>query len=783
MKTNRFVCVHGHFYQPPRENPWLGTIEAERSAFPWHDWNSRILHECYGPNSASPLRSASGRFEEIINNYSLMSFNFGPTLLSWLEKNSREAYMAILEADRTSSALRSGHGNAMAQVYNHVIMPLAGLRDKKTQVKWGMEDFSHRFHKKPEGMWLPETAADEETLETLCEYGITFTVLSPSQAARVRRIGTDKWEPANEINFDSTRAYRWFSKAVPGRHIDLFFYNASLARAIAFNGMLNNQEDFRNSLLSVFSDSHSAQLSHVATDGETYGHHSGGGNAALSWALTRIEKEKAARLTNYGEFLEKHPPVFEAEIISPSSWSCGHGVGRWKEDCGCSCSARPGWNQKWRRPLRESLDWLARETDSLYEERGAAFFWDPWLARDEYIHRVLEDSAFGIRKFLSLHARKHLSNEETHSALRLMELQRNRMLMFTSCGWFFDDISGIEPVQILKYASRSVELAGTFGLRLEEEFEKRLEPAESNLPNFGNGKIIYGGIIKPLRVDMKRAAAHCSIINAAAGNLPFPGHNRFHSKIIEETRLEGRNRRLYLACVNIEATDTLEHALYSVAVFTSGEHGVRCHAAGCETAHRHRDVSQRAEKAFSSENDKALLDLLKNDFSPEPLDLSAVFPDQRATLSGMFNRLPGNIFDVRNEWLTQLRLVETGQGLPANLFAVFRKFHAAGMPYHDIPFINETRNYILTHFSLMLEKRSPQLIHLVDWLKFFCQPQLGAAGADSGWGVWEFRSVMHKWLKEIPPGHADPEDFSLAVKEAASILNLHYKHDHKKTAA
>lgn len=785
MKSNRYICIHGHFYQPPRENPWLGVIETEESAFPHHDWNWRILHESYGPNAASPLFTAEGEIEDILNNYSLMSFNFGPTLLSWIEKHSRQVYMSVLEADALSTALRSGHGNAIAQVYNHVIMPLASLRDKKTQVRWGVEDFIHRFRRRPEGMWLPETAADDETLETLCDAALKFTILSPFQALKFRHMGIDKWEPANKLNFDTTRPYRWFSKTIPGRFVDIFFYNAPLAESINIDGILNNPDRFYNSLTGIFSDDSCPQLAHVATDGENYGHYYPNANASLSRCLSRIEKEKSARLTNYGEFLEKNPPVFEVEIISPSSWSCLHGVDRWRDDCGCSRLKRPGWNQKWRKPLRQSLDWLAKKIDALYEEKAGVLFWDPWQARNDYIRRIFEESVFGVKKFLTQCSCKHLSREETRRALSLLEMQRNRMLMFTSCGWFFDDISGIEPVQLLKYASRSICLAESFGVRLENEFTKRLKDAKSNLARFKNGSVIYENSVKPLQVTMERAAVHSCIMNFLGENLPLSGPTRFHSKVLEEARFTGESRA-YTACISIETTDTLDHTLYSVAAVQGKETALRCHAKECDGVQSHRLAGERVAKALKLHDDNALPDVLKKDFSPRPYDLSAVFSDKRHLLSFSMPKSrkarsssTRDYSAIYHEWFAQLRSFEAGHGLSERLLSTLKKFRREGISYGDVPFMDEIRNYFTSHFSLVLARRLYQeTSRTLEWLNFFCQP--GAR-----WGAWEFQSILHKWMKQNPSIQMETGDFAGMVKEAASILNLQFKHkrDHKKTPA
>ena len=364
--SNKFICIHGHFYQPPRENAWLEVIEVQDSAHPYHDWNERITAECYEPNSTSRILDEDQVIRDIINNYSKISFNFGPTLLSWMEVYAKETYLAILEADKESIRRFGGHGSAMAQVYNHMIMPLSNARDKETQVIWGIRDFESRFGRRPEGMWLAETAVDIETLEALAANDIQFTVLAPRQAKATRKIGEANWVEVNERSVDTKRAYRY--NLPSGKFINLFFYDGDISQGIAFNGLLNDGKRFAENLLSAI-DQHTdeSQLVHVATDGETYGHHHKHGDMALAFCLDYIEKDERVTLTNYSQFLSLAPPVYEAQIIENSSWSCVHGIERWRSDCGCSSGGREGWTQQWRKPLRDSLDWLRDAAAEVFE--------------------------------------------------------------------------------------------------------------------------------------------------------------------------------------------------------------------------------------------------------------------------------------------------------------------------------------------------------------------------------------------------------------------------------
>ncbi len=468
----RFVCIHGHFYQPPRENPWTGKVEREASAAPFHDWNERIAAECYGPNA---------------DNYSRISFNFGPTLLSWLESSAPEAYRAILRADRGSRDRFSGHGSAMAQGYGHMILPLARPRDKRTQVLWGIRDFEHRFGRLPEGMWLPETAVDLETLEVLTASGIRFTILSPHQADAWREIGQERWEDAGGI--DTRRPYE--VRLPSGGRIGLFFYDGLASHRVAFGGLAEGADTLARILRERFADGDAPQIVSVATDGETYGHHYRGGERVLSELLSRFEQGSDIRLTNYSEYLADHPPGHEVRIRERTSWSCAHGVDRWKEECGCSTGGNPGWRQSWRPALRQALESLRDALDAIYEEHGRELFRDPWAARDDSIELVLSRGA-GAEGFLGRHAARRLEAGETSRALALLEMERCGMAMFTSCGWFFDDPSGLETRQVLRYAARAIEIAeGLSGEGLEESFLGRLEAAPSNDPAAGNARRIY----------------------------------------------------------------------------------------------------------------------------------------------------------------------------------------------------------------------------------------------------------------------------------------------------
>ena len=520
--SQRFVCIHGHFYQPPRENPWLETVETQDSAAPYHDWNERICAECYATNGAARIQNDKNQITRIVNNYARISFNFGPTLLSWLRDNAPRTHRMIVDGERRSRRSYSGYSSAMAQVYNHMIMPLANERDRMTQIRWGIADYQYHYGAPPDGMWLAETAADTETLQLLAENGIKFTLLAPHQCKRVRPLspavaGSSKkaeenWTSTPGASVDTTHPYVMRFKS--GHSLAVFFYDGPTSRAIAFEGLLNSGENFAARLKAGFKDGSQPQLVHVATDGESYGHHHKHGEMALAYALRLLEQDKTVKLTNYGDFLAQFPPEYECEIVDNTSWSCAHGVERWRSNCGCS-SGKPGWNQEWRAPLREALDELRDAIGPLTEEEGGKHFTDVWDARNGYIPVILYRSDDSTQRFFNEYQNHKLTAEERVRALELMEMQRNAQLMYTSCGWFFDDISGIETVQVIAYAARVLQLAReVFGERasgLEAKFVARLKEAKSNVGSAGDGGRIYDEKIRPMELGLEQVAAHYAI--------------------------------------------------------------------------------------------------------------------------------------------------------------------------------------------------------------------------------------------------------------------------------
>jgi len=638
---NRYLCIHGHFYQPPRENPWLEAIEPQDSAYPFHDWNERITAECYAPNRASRILNAEGRIAEIANNYSRISFDFGPTLLSWLEKEAPEVYQAVLTADRESCERSAGHGSALAQAYNHMILPLASRRDKETQVLWGIGDFRHRFGREPEGMWLPETAVDMETLDILAERGIRFTVLAPHQARRTRPVGDGPWHALDGEPIDPTRAYAL--RLPSGRAISLFFYHGPIAQEVAFGGLLSSGEAFAERLLSAFStDGGSPQLVHVATDGETYGHHHHFGEMALAYALNYIESKGLAKITNFGEYLEKNPPTHEVEILERTSWSCAHGVERWRSDCGCNVGSHPGWTQEWRAPLRGALDWLRDQLAPRYEEAAGKLLKDPWAARNEYIDVVLDRSLPNVQKFLGRHAVRRLTNAEKTRAIKLLGIQRNAMLMYTSCAWFFDDISGIEAQQVLQYAGRVMQLGEeVFGRTLEPQFLELLEHTKGNIPEQGDGRRVYERYVRPAMVDLKKVAAHFAVSSLFDGVEPPVKVYCYDLDLGNFQRFEaGKRAKLVVGHARVTSTRTWESGSFTFGALHYGDHNVSCAVREFGGEEAYRSLTEEMSTAFSKADFPEVLRLMYRHFGESTYSLRSLFKDEQRKVLGQVLKSP-----------------------------------------------------------------------------------------------------------------------------------------------
>jgi alpha-amylase/alpha-mannosidase (GH57 family) len=678
-----YVAIHGHFYQPPRENPYLNAIERQDSASPFHDWNQRIHSECYRPNAFARIVSNEGKLIRIVNNYEYLSFNIGSTLLSWLEQYDPEVYQRIIDADRLSAARLNGHGNAIAQVYNHIIMPLANWRDKLTQIRWGKEDFKSRFGRDPEGMWLAETAVDYETLEALVMEGIKFIVLAPSQAQRCRSMidpqneGRDlHWLEVGGSQIDPTQPYRCYLRGM--RHldessshsiletpyIDIFFYDGPISRDMGFGDLLSNSYNFASRLnQAVRGDRRSAQLISVATDGETFGHHKHFTEKALAYAFTEEFPRRDWTVTNYAHYLSLNPPTWEVELKPVTAWSCAHGVGRWEDNCGCAGEGGV-WHQNWRRPLRDTLNWLRDRLIDIYAEKAPSYFNDPWAARDAYIqvlrdslrHSKIDsaiDSQSSLDEFFLRYGRNDASqfadrsSEQSSSpslqcrvdALRLLEMQRHSLLMFTSCGWFFEEISRPEGVQILRYAARAIELAADIsGVLLESEFINRLADCPSNVEQFGNGAEVYRQLVISSRISLEQVAAHYAI-----GSLfnSYLRSQQLYCYTIEQHDYQlQRMGAMTVAVGQIQLTSgiTQESRAYTFAVLHLGGYDFHCCIKNSVDIEVYEEIKTRVFAALQSTSAAKVVLCMSEIFGETYYSLQHLFAEDRHRLLHLLSR-------------------------------------------------------------------------------------------------------------------------------------------------
>ena len=630
MQEEKYLTIHGHFYQPPRENPWLEVIEIQDSAKPFHNWNERISSECYEPNTVARIVDSNNKILSIVNNYQYMSFNLGPTLLSWMQVHAKQSYRRILEADRNSISLYSGHGCAIAQVYNHIIMPLANTNDKYTQAIWGIKDFEKRFKRKPEAIWLAECAVDARTLEVLADLGIKYTILSPYQAQSVRKIGEKEWKDVSWGSIDPSQPYRYFIDGTD-KYIDLFFYDGAISKSVAFDNLLVNGEKFANRLLDGYvEERHRPQLVNIATDGESYGHHTKFGDMALSYVLAVKAKDLGFKVTNYGEFLEKFPPKYEVEIKPVSSWSCSHGVDRWCNDCGCSTGAQAGWNQKWRKPLREALDYVRDELIKVCTKEGSKYYKDFWEARNNYIDVILDRTPENIEKFFKENAVKKLTKPQKVKALKLMEMQRACMLMYTSCGWFFAEISGIETTQIMKYAARAMELAEEFtNIELEKNFLTILQRAKSNVPEYENGKKVYELFVKPAKVTVEKIATHWAISSLYNKNEELEEIYCYKTKKISHKTYKYEDNELAFGRIEITSKITLEKFDVIYALLKTSESEYYCTVTPFVNQLKAQKSKNAVLNEFNNGSMLGTLEAMKIHFAQEYHTIKDVLIDKR----------------------------------------------------------------------------------------------------------------------------------------------------------
>ena len=529
MESTVYVVIHGHFYQPPRENPWLESVERQPSAAPYHDWNERISAECYTPNAVSRILDPSGKIDAIVNNFLHVDFNVGPTLMAWLEKHSFRTYRRIIEGDRLSRSANNGHGNAIAQAYSHMIMPLAGDDDLQTQIVWGVQDFIFRYGREPEGMWLPETAVNNRVMAALAAGGIRFTILSPYQALAVRPlVGSGAWKDVADGSIDTRQAYRYFvkdasGKADPKQYVDVFFFDGALSRAVSFEHLMTSAAKFAAALRGGADARKGPQLVNVATDGETFGHHEPFADMCLAAFFDREAAQAGLRVVNYARYLEIAPPAAEVDLKpgpngEGTAWSCAHGTGRWQRDCGCSTGGAPGWSQAWRAPLRRALDNLRTGLDRTFTGNLAHVLGDVEGARNDYITLLLDRREETQRKFFERHLKKDTPAPDKSKVLMLLESQKNAMYMYTSCGWFFAELSGLEAVQNMRYAARAIDLAEPYAeTPLMQRFLTDLAEACSNVDEFRDGRSVFRRLVWPSMMTLDKIVAADAMASLVAG--------------------------------------------------------------------------------------------------------------------------------------------------------------------------------------------------------------------------------------------------------------------------
>ncbi|WP_116126011.1 DUF3536 domain-containing protein [Lewinella sp. IMCC34183] len=625
-RPHKYICIHGHFYQPPRENAWLETIEIQDSAAPYHDWNERINEECYAPNATARVLNDVQHIRAIRNNYARISWNMGPTLLSWLEAHDPATYRRIQEADVESRRMFSGHGSAVAQSYNHIIMPLANARDRQTQIRWGIADFEHRFGRRPEGMWLAETAISTECLEDLVDNGIVYTILAPRQCRAVRAGADEQWHEVNG-GVDPRRPYRCVLPS--GRSIVLFFYDGNVAKAVAFEGLLNDGRYLANKLMNSLDGDGEVQLAHIATDGESYGHHHAKGEMALAACLEEIEKNPDFQLTNYGEFLELHPPTWEAQIHENSSWSCVHGVERWRSDCGCETGGGPGWHQRWRAPLRAALDEVRDRLIKVFEKEGRQLFTDCWKARDAYIELVLNRSPQAADAFLAHWARaREVKPRQRVRMLRLLEMQRHAMLMYTSCAWFFNEVTGIETLQVLQYANRALHLCEVLtGKNYHPEFIARLESIESNV--LPNAAVAYRESVVPARVGLLRVGMHFAAASLFEEELAQLKLFNYRSQLHTLKQLRAGTFRLSIGRMSILSNITSSHSDFSFAVLYLGQQAMIGEISQDMDVRDFEALLPELERHFRIGHVSEVINLMKDNFSGQTFSIWHLFRDEK----------------------------------------------------------------------------------------------------------------------------------------------------------
>ncbi len=654
---SKFFVLHGHFYQPPREDPWWMSISRQDSAYPNHDWNDKIYWECYLPNATARIFDRDSKIIQMVNNYSYINFDFGPTLFLWLREKHPDFIRLIKEADLKSMERNNGHGNAIAQPFNHMIMPLASDRDKDTQLFWGLRFFESVFNRKSEGIWLPEAACNYATLKHLKNHNIKYIILAPNQVEKVRKIGKKEWQDVSDGSVDVGLSYRIFLDKDKNDYIDCFFYQGDISHAISFQHIMHSAQSCAKRISSSYSANSFLSL---ATDGETFGHHHPFSEMCLAYLMKYELSSEKIEPINYGKFLEDNPPKHEAFIKEGegglgTSWSCSHGVRRWYDDCGCKTVNKPGWNQSWRKPLRDSLDWLSEELDKIFVSIGSEVLNNPWEARNDFIEIIIEPSDKSLEEFIGKHCK---DIERASSALKLLDMEHMRMLYYTSCGWFFDEISGIEPVQNLNYAARAIQLAREIsGVDLEEVFLERLKLAKSNLDEFKDGRGVYERFVKPKIQSWDNYLSSYLIRNSF-----FETSSDFYKFKIEEhdkQKITQGDSELEFGAITIKDNISLDESKKIYIVLKKREDDRECFLRDFEDD-VYKEIKDRFQDGIWISDKKRLKELLNNFFSDRCYRVKDIYPtEQERILGEIFRDKKDHIFNILGDiWDNNVELME-----------------------------------------------------------------------------------------------------------------------------
>ena len=737
--SHRHVCVHGHFYQPPRENPWTGAVDREASAAPFHDWNARIAEECYGPITLGVRGGSDGTTIAYDETLGRLSYDFGPTLLTWLERERPSILRRVIAADAATQT-------AIAQPYFHNILPLESRRDKETLVRWGLAEFRHRFGRASKGMWLPETAVDIETLEVLAGEGVEFTILDPKQGEAVRDRGSDAWVKLDAEHVDPKMPYLWASPANPAKQLAIFFYHHRLSAGVVTGETTASAEHFADAARARLMPGDAAQLVHVASDGEFYGHHHPGAERVLTLTLALLEADGIPAI-DPARFLALFPPPHEVRIRENTAWSCEHGLGRWERDCGCRSAHLADWTQDWRAGMRSALKKLAVRLDAFYEDDAARFFTDPWKARDESIALWLapgDEAAAAV--FFKENAKRPLLPEENKRALELLLMQRERLAMFTSCGWFFDDISGVEAVLCLTKAARALDLAKLLGEDAEAAFVERLGACRSNLPRVENGAKVWRTLVASSRVSLARAAAHTALLDHLELPAPAPrllSWKAGHAFRLTKTGLAGRDRSLSIRLVTVATLETRESSEFHVVVHRADRLDFACWLAPRTDV---IDSAALGEKFLRLADDefRAAMDAR---FGPSSFGLDAVLNDERGELVKALasaGALGASRAAFLKRWVECISAVRAGGNEDDVMLQLLSETAVHSFNAQELPWASELEDRL--HAQMEAVVASPLDGALVSralrWLDALWDAGLLA-------GVWRLRDEQRRWAAAL----------------------------------